>query len=388
VLDLEETATSTEIKKAYRQMSLKYHPDKSDADDAQAVFMRIATAYEVLSDDKMRKAYDDFLAHPERHVWEHYGHFYGAVYAPKSDLRLVIGGILVALSALQYSIFTTRRARLIEVILAQNKSQMYIKKRVVEMGGDAKRSMRWGATEAQYAAYKQLEQAATQEVLSKAIVDGKRLSDSMGILDVLLMRILLLPLDFAKGAYFHLRWLLLFTLLRKPFGAEEQVYLTCRVIKCIQVEWRSKDAEEQAELLGRELWLPENRLAWEEERREEAEEQRREVVQVSLPPLPFLHASAPPPSQPLSSRRTAHSSSSLLACFAARAHPFLISSVTSFAILRGPPGVVGTFVWDVCSDDSYTSVCGRACACACTCACVCVQSAQYKRYKRFMKKQS
>jgi hypothetical protein len=185
-----------------------------------------------------------------------------------------------------------------------------------------------------------------------------------------------------------LRWLLLFTLLRKPFGAEEQVYLTCRVIKCIQVEWRSKDAEEQAELLGRELWLPENRLAWEEERREEAEEQRREVVQVSLPPLPFLHASAPPPSQPLSSRRTAHSSSSLLACFAARAHPFLISSVTSFAILRGPPGVVGTFVWDVCSDDSYTSVCGRACACACTCACVCVQSAQYKRYKRFMKKQS
>ena len=329
VLDLEETATSTEIKKAYRQMSLKYHPDKSDADDAQAVFMRIATAYEVLSDDKMRKAYDDFLAHPERHVWEHYGHFYGAVYAPKSDLRLVIGGILVALSALQYSIFTTRRARLIEVILAQNKSQMYIKKRVVEMGGDALNLKK----EAQYAAYKQLEQAATQEVLSKAVVDGKRLSDSMGILDVLLMRILLLPLDFAKGAYFHLRWLLLFTLLRKPFGAEEQVYLTCRVIKCIQVEWRSKDAEEQAELLGRELWLPENRLAWEEERREEAEEQRREVVQVSLPSLPFIHA-APPPCNPRPPTAPP--------TFPPRCWPaswpgpirfrFLISSVTSFAI--------------------------------------------------------
>jgi hypothetical protein len=53
VLELEETATSTEIKKAYRRMSLKYHPDKSDAEDAQTVFMSIATAYEVLSDEKL-----------------------------------------------------------------------------------------------------------------------------------------------------------------------------------------------------------------------------------------------------------------------------------------------------------------------------------------------
>ncbi len=53
VLELEETATGTEIKKAYRRMSLKYHPDKSDAEDAQTVFMSIATAYEVLSDEKL-----------------------------------------------------------------------------------------------------------------------------------------------------------------------------------------------------------------------------------------------------------------------------------------------------------------------------------------------
>jgi len=165
VLGLEELATGPQIKKAYRKMSLKYHPDKSNADDAQAVFMVIATAYEVLSDEKMRKTYNDFLAHPERHVWEHYGHFYGAYYAPKSDLRshfslslslslslflsiflalalsadewaqkarmteggkdrLVIMGILVALSTLQYTIFTTRRKQLTQVILAQNKSQV------------------------------------------------------------------------------------------------------------------------------------------------------------------------------------------------------------------------------------------------------------------------
>ena len=53
VLELEEDATPVEVKKAYRRLSLKYHPDKSDADDAQAVFMSIATAYEVLGNEKM-----------------------------------------------------------------------------------------------------------------------------------------------------------------------------------------------------------------------------------------------------------------------------------------------------------------------------------------------
>jgi len=38
--------------------------------------------------------------------------------------RLVIAGILVVLSALQYTIFTTRRKQLTQVILAQNKSQV------------------------------------------------------------------------------------------------------------------------------------------------------------------------------------------------------------------------------------------------------------------------
>ena len=210
VLELEESATSAEIKKAYRRMSLKYHPDKSDAEDAQAVFMSIATAYEVLSNDKMRKAYDDFLAHPERHVWEHYGHYYGAYYAPKSDLRLVVGGILVALSALQYTIFTTRRQQLKQHILDQK--HMFVKKRVVslaravsehaisqpdggttcqvELGGERLNLKK----DSDFQAWKRLEAAAMQEVLSKTVVDGKRLSDNIGLLDLLLMRIILLPL--------------------------------------------------------------------------------------------------------------------------------------------------------------------------------------------------
>lgn len=56
-LSVEETATSDEIKHAYRILAKRYHPDKS-GDEAR--FKRISEAYEVLIDPKLRKQYDDY----------------------------------------------------------------------------------------------------------------------------------------------------------------------------------------------------------------------------------------------------------------------------------------------------------------------------------------
>lgn len=41
-------------RKAYRQLSLKYHPDKNPSEDAAARFAEVASAYEVLSDEEKR----------------------------------------------------------------------------------------------------------------------------------------------------------------------------------------------------------------------------------------------------------------------------------------------------------------------------------------------
>jgi len=49
-----------EIKKAYRQMALRYHPDKCDAEDAEERFKEIYRAYDVLSDEEKRATYDEF----------------------------------------------------------------------------------------------------------------------------------------------------------------------------------------------------------------------------------------------------------------------------------------------------------------------------------------
>ncbi len=61
VLGVSKNATDDELKKAYRQVAKKYHPDMNPGDaDAEAKFKEASEAYKVLSDPEMRSRYDQF----------------------------------------------------------------------------------------------------------------------------------------------------------------------------------------------------------------------------------------------------------------------------------------------------------------------------------------
>ena len=61
VLDVQKGASADELKKAYRRLAMKHHPDRNPDDaEAEVRFKEAKEAYEVLSDDQKRAAYDQF----------------------------------------------------------------------------------------------------------------------------------------------------------------------------------------------------------------------------------------------------------------------------------------------------------------------------------------
>jgi len=79
-LGLKSDATLSDIKKAFRQKASQFHPDRNSDPDAPARFREVQEAYDVLSDEDKRKAYDDNRrrnllddpAQTAREIWQGY----------------------------------------------------------------------------------------------------------------------------------------------------------------------------------------------------------------------------------------------------------------------------------------------------------------------------
>ncbi|CAG9585841.1 unnamed protein product [Danaus chrysippus] len=82
ILGINQRATLPEIRKAYRQLAKEWHPDKNENPNAEARFVEIKQAYELLSDTERRQAYDlygitneDDHMYKQRHDYSQYARF-------------------------------------------------------------------------------------------------------------------------------------------------------------------------------------------------------------------------------------------------------------------------------------------------------------------------
>ena len=62
ILQIQKNASQNEIKMQFRQLAKKWHPDKKQSDDAEEKMAQINMAYEVLSNPKRRKMYDQYFS--------------------------------------------------------------------------------------------------------------------------------------------------------------------------------------------------------------------------------------------------------------------------------------------------------------------------------------
>ena len=70
ILGLSRNASQEEIRKSFRQLSLKYHPDRNAANEnAHSIFIVINNAYRMLANEKTRKQYDAYLENHENKVY-------------------------------------------------------------------------------------------------------------------------------------------------------------------------------------------------------------------------------------------------------------------------------------------------------------------------------
>lgn len=83
ILGISRTASEAEIKKAYRGLALKYHPDKNKEEGAQEAFKRVASAYNCLSNPEKREFYNKHGSEVPQRVQENRYHSDGDGFEPQ-----------------------------------------------------------------------------------------------------------------------------------------------------------------------------------------------------------------------------------------------------------------------------------------------------------------
>ena len=93
ILGVNRDASSVELKRAYRKIALKYHPDKNPGDkEAEKIFKEAAEAYGILSDSNKRTQYDQF-GHAGVGIGQQGGGFGGGVHMSMDDIFSQFGDI-------------------------------------------------------------------------------------------------------------------------------------------------------------------------------------------------------------------------------------------------------------------------------------------------------
>lgn len=265
-------STAEEIKKAYRKLALKWHPDrnKGKEKEAEEMFTKIARANEVLSDERLRKAYDYMLDHPEERMQNYYA-YYEAVYKPKTPMWAVFSGTVSFISLMQY----INMHRVYGTTMRYIKKQAAFKRRVNEVL-EARIKGKKKVSKDEKAELRERIESELMETEVKVTGSG---STKPSILNLLPFQLVSAPVHIFRLVVTSARWHWRFTVLKEEYGEEERLLLTKQVLNLDETAWDDVPEKLQAQLIAQELWKPENYAKFQKEENEAYDRGRQGVLE-------------------------------------------------------------------------------------------------------------
>lgn len=92
ILGVQKTADDNEIKKAYRKLALKFHPDKNHAPQAKEAFMKVGQAYDCLTNKDKRSFYDQTgNSDPDQHYRQYTQQYHYEEFSPDDLFEMIFG---------------------------------------------------------------------------------------------------------------------------------------------------------------------------------------------------------------------------------------------------------------------------------------------------------
>jgi len=95
ILGVEEDATAEEIKKRYRTLAIRFHPDKNKTKGAEQMYIDLSTAQEILLDPTTRRQYDQLINEGIPWRENYYGKYAYNMGAPDHDIRYVLMWLII-----------------------------------------------------------------------------------------------------------------------------------------------------------------------------------------------------------------------------------------------------------------------------------------------------